>query len=114
MKVALIQCPLWGTYEPPTGLAQLSSCLKKTGHRVSVLDLNIKLYLSRKSEFKNFWAWEQSDFWYRQEMVRDYCAKNSDDIDHYLAPIWPQVFPGSISRDFLNSAIASSNRLLFA
>jgi radical SAM superfamily enzyme YgiQ (UPF0313 family)/MoaA/NifB/PqqE/SkfB family radical SAM enzyme len=87
MKLALIQCPLWGTYEPPTALAQLSSCLKKEGHRVSVLDLNIKLYLSRKNEFKNFWAWEQSDFWYRQEMVKEYCAKNNDDIDHYLASL---------------------------
>lgn len=90
MKIALIQCPLWGTYEPPNALAQLASCLKKEGHQVSPLDLNIKLYLNRKNEFKNFWAWEQGDFWYRQEMVSEYCVKNNDDINHYLASVLKQ------------------------
>lgn len=83
MKIALIQCPLWGTYEPPTALAQLSSCLKKEGHDVSVLDLNIKLYLNRDHEYQNFWAWEQSDFWYKRELVSRYCAKNSREMERY-------------------------------
>jgi anaerobic magnesium-protoporphyrin IX monomethyl ester cyclase len=84
MKIALIQCPLWGTYEPPTALAQLSSCLKKEGHSVMVLDLNIKLYLNRKKEYKNFWAWEQGDVWYKPEFVSEYASRNSEDIDNYV------------------------------
>jgi MoaA/NifB/PqqE/SkfB family radical SAM enzyme len=84
MKIALIQCPLWGTYEPPIALAQLSSCLKKEGHSVTVLDLNIKLYLNRKKEYKNVWAWEQGDVWYKPEFVSEYIAKNPEDINNYV------------------------------
>lgn len=84
MKITLIQCPLWGTYEPPIALAQLYSCLKKKGHDVTAFDLNIKLYLQRSQEYKNFWAWEQSDFWYKQELVGDYFLRNSKDIDCYV------------------------------
>jgi radical SAM superfamily enzyme YgiQ (UPF0313 family)/wyosine [tRNA(Phe)-imidazoG37] synthetase (radical SAM superfamily) len=84
MKVALIQCPLWGTYEPPIALAQLSSCLKKEGHSVTALDLNIKLYLNRKKEYKNVWAWEQGDVWYKPEFVSEYIAKNPEDINNYV------------------------------
>lgn len=84
MKIALIQCPLWGTYEPPVAIAQLSSCLKKEGHEVMALDLNIKLYLNSSNEYKNFWAWEQSDFWYKQDKVKDYFSKISGDINYYI------------------------------
>ena len=84
MRIALIQCPLWGTYEPPIALAQLSSCLKKEGHEVMALDLNIKLYLNRPNEYKNFWAWEQSDFWYKKDLIKEYFAKNSKDINDYI------------------------------
>jgi len=84
MKIALIQCPLWGTYEPPIALAQLASCLKKEGHSVIALDLNIKLYLNRKKEYKNFWAWEQGDVWYKPEFVSEYVAKNTQDINNYV------------------------------
>lgn len=84
MKIALIQCPLWGTYEPPVAIAQLSSCLKKEGHEVIALDLNIKLYLNSSNEYKNFWAWEQSDFWYKRDKVEDYFNKINNDINRYV------------------------------
>jgi hypothetical protein len=29
MKVSIIQYPVWGMYDPPIALAQLSACLKK-------------------------------------------------------------------------------------
>lgn len=84
MRIALIQCPLWGTYEPPIALSQLCACLKKEGHEVIVLDLNIKLYLKRTSEYRNVWAWEQGDFWYKPDLVKEYFAKNSQDICDYI------------------------------
>lgn len=70
MKVALVQCPSWGTYDPPLALVQLSSCLREAGYEVYVFDLNIKLYLKRDELLKNVWAWEQSDFWFNQDSVR--------------------------------------------
>jgi radical SAM superfamily enzyme YgiQ (UPF0313 family)/wyosine [tRNA(Phe)-imidazoG37] synthetase (radical SAM superfamily) len=84
MKIALIQCPVWGTYDPPLALARLSSCLKKDGHEVFVLDMNIKLYLRRTENYKNMWAWEQSQFWYNQEYVAKFFSDNSEIIDSYV------------------------------
>lgn len=84
MKIALIQCPLWGTFDPPIALAQLSACLKNFGHDVRAYDLNIKLYLERSNEYKNVWAWEQSDFWYKPHLVKEYCVKNSTAINQYI------------------------------
>jgi len=83
MKVALIQCPVWGTYDPPLALARLSSCLKKEGNEVYVFDLNIKLYLNRKENYKNMWAWEQSLFWYDTEQVNKFFQDNNEDIESY-------------------------------
>lgn len=87
MKIALIQCPVWGTYDPPVALAQLSSCLKKEGNEVFVLDMNIKLYLKRKENYKNMWAWEQSLFWYAPEQVDKFSRENSEDIDNFVKDI---------------------------
>jgi len=84
MKIALIQCPVWGTYDPPLALAQLSACLKKEGHEVYVLDLNIQLYLNRKENYKNMWAWEQCGFWYEPAHVSKFFADNQDVINQYV------------------------------
>ncbi|MDD5165963.1 MAG: radical SAM protein [Candidatus Omnitrophica bacterium] len=87
MRLALIQCPVWGTYDPPVGLAQLSGCLKKAGCAVSVFDLNIKLYRNRSENYKNIWAWEQSSFWYDQECVDKFFGQNKALIDKYIKEI---------------------------
>ncbi|NQT75667.1 MAG: radical SAM protein [Candidatus Omnitrophica bacterium] len=87
MKIALIQCPVWGTYDPPVALAQLSACLKREGHEVCVFDLNIKLYRNRTENYKNMWAWEQSLFWYDAEQVKKFFRDNEDDIRRYAAGI---------------------------
>jgi len=84
MKIALIQCPVWGTYDPPLALAQLTSCLRKAGHEVFALDLNIKLYRSRRDNYKNMWAWEQSSFWYDQANVDNFFDNTRDITDTYL------------------------------
>ncbi len=87
MKIALIQCPVWGPYDPPLALAQLSSCLKKAGNEVFILDLNIKLYLNRKENYKNMWAWEQSIFWYDTAQVDKFFKDNIEDIENYIKDI---------------------------
>jgi len=87
MKITLIQCPLWGTFDPPVALAQLSSCLKEKGHQVRVFDLNIKLYIKRSAGYANIWAWEQSDFWYKPELVNEYCVKNASDVNYYIEQV---------------------------
>jgi len=81
MKLALVQCPVWGTYDPPLALAQLSGCLKKAGHEVSCFDLNIRLYLNRTSYYKDSWAWEQSLSWYSEESVDKFFKDNEDLIE---------------------------------
>jgi hypothetical protein len=76
MKIALVQCPVWGTYDPPLALAQLSGCLKKAGHQVSCFDFNIRFYLNRDSCYRDYWAWEQSLSWYNEENVDKFFKDN--------------------------------------
>ena len=87
MKIALVQCPAWGTYDPPVALAQLSSCLKREGHGVKAFDLNIKLYRNRADNYKNMWAWEQSLFWYDEGMVNKFFRDNAATMEDYARKI---------------------------
>jgi wyosine [tRNA(Phe)-imidazoG37] synthetase (radical SAM superfamily) len=87
MKVTLIQCPVWGTYDPPLALAQLPPCLKAEGHEVSTLDMNIELYHNRREGYKDMWAWEQSIFWYNPELVIKFFSDNQDIINQYISKI---------------------------
>lgn len=100
MKIALIQCPVWGTYDPPLALAQLSACLKKEGYEVYILDLNIELYLNRKENYKDMWAWEQCGFWYDSSYVSKFFVDNQIIINQYVNRILvgnPQVICFSVS-----------------
>ena len=84
MNIALIQCPVWGTYDPPLALAQLSSCLKSAGHKANAFDLNIELYVNRTQNYKHMWAWEQSSFWYKEDEVEKFFTDNEIFIEKYI------------------------------
>ena len=108
MRIALIQCPVWGTYDPPLALAQLSSCLKKAGNEVRSFDLNIKFYLTRAENYKHMWAWEQSLFWYDRQNVDKYFADNESLIKNYIDEILnygPKVIGFSVNAASILSSI---------
>lgn len=83
MNVALVQCPVWGTREPPLALVQLSGCLKAAGHAVRSFDLNNHLYRNRKENIRVLWAWEQSFFWYRRDEVQQFFQDIRPVLDAY-------------------------------
>ena len=94
-KIALIQAPAWGTYEPPVALAQLSSCLKKANYEVSVFDFNIEFYNRRKDEYNTAWAIEQSAFWANKDNVRKFFNDNPELIEEDVNKI-VKLKPGLI------------------
>jgi len=47
----------------PLGLPYLAAFLKKEGHEVSILDLNIKIYLDAKEEDRGLWHEKNGNFW---------------------------------------------------
>ncbi len=87
MKVALVQCPVWGTREPPLALVQLSASLKSKGHCARSFDLNNSLYKCRTEEIKNLWAWEQSMFWYDEKSVKAFFEEHPGLIEGYAAQV---------------------------
>jgi anaerobic magnesium-protoporphyrin IX monomethyl ester cyclase len=87
VKVALVQCPVWGTREPPLGLVQLSGCLKAAGFETKSFDLNNYLYRHRSKSFENLWAWEQSQFWYNSDSVAAFFASIADTIDTFAGGV---------------------------
>ena len=44
MQITLIQPPIWLIESPPYSISLLAAILRKTGHHVICLDLNIELY----------------------------------------------------------------------
>ena len=110
MKIALIQCPVFGTYDPPVGLAQLSSCLKRDGHDVSVFDLNIEFYLKRTENYKYTWAWEQCVFWSKEDTVDKFFKDNRKLIDKYIKKIMAQK-SRLVCFSVTNSSIISSLKI---
>lgn len=108
MRIALIQCPVWGTREPPLSLAQLSGCLKSKGHVVRSYDLNNYLYRNRDSSCINLWAWEQSFFWYRREDVSRYFEENRSVLEKYINDILkhqPEVIGFSVAASSYQSTV---------
>lgn len=105
MKIALIQCPVWGTYDPPLALAQLFSCLKVDKHEVFALDLNIELCSSRKQNHKDIWAWEQCGFWYNPEHVSRFFEDNQSMINEHVNKIL------SVNPQIICFSVSSSSRL---
>jgi len=87
MKIALVQCPVWGTYDPPLALAQLAGCLKQSGQDVFIFDLNIKLYNERAGNYKHIWAWEQWVFWQDERKVDKFFADNRLILERYAEEI---------------------------
>ena len=115
-RIALLQPPVWGIYEPPVALAQLSSCLKSAAFKVSVFDLNIELYHQCKDKHKNFWAIEQSSFWANKDNVEKFFQEQYDFIEDYLNKIIassPQVVGFSVNVCSLPATIELAKRLKY-
>lgn len=87
VRIALVQAPSWGVYDPPVALAQLSSYLKQRGFKVKSWDLNIDLYNKRKDEYKTIWANEQTVFWCNKDNVREFLKANQVYIQRYIKEI---------------------------
>ena len=86
-KIALVQAPTWGFYDPPVALAQLSSYLKQRGFRIKSWDINVDLYNNRKDEYKTVWANEQTIFWCNRKNVKEFMKANHTHIQRYINQI---------------------------
>lgn len=86
MKIAVVQCPVWGIFEPPLGLSQISAYLRKIGHRVGVWDINIELYFERDNKHRDLWAMEQCEFWSQGKNIDEYFRRNKQ-ISKYIDEI---------------------------
>lgn len=116
MKIALIQCPVWGTHEPPLSLSQLSGCLKSKGHAVRTYDLNNYLYLKRDNASNNLWAWEQSYFWYHRDDVVNYFGTIRSELEKFACEILsskPEMIGFSVAASSYEATVEFS-KILYA
>lgn len=113
-KIALVQGPVWGIFDPPIALAQLSSTLTHKGFEVGVFDLNIELYRARMEEYKNAWAIEQSSFWCNRDNVLRFFLNNSSFIEDWINKIIafvPKIIGFSVNNASLFSTLELIRRL---
>jgi len=54
-KMIIINCPPWGVFMPPLGVAYLSRYLRSRNKQIEVYDLNIQLYNKADSNQKKYW-----------------------------------------------------------
>lgn len=114
LKVALVQNPVWGIFDPPVALAQLSSCLRQRGFQVRIFDLNIELYRVRKEEYKTIWAIEQSSFWHNQNNALKFFLNNNALIEEWVNKIIvfdPRVIGFSVNNASLYSTLEFARKI---
>ncbi len=113
-KVVLVQGPVWGIFDPPVALAQLSGCLKQKKIPVKIFDLNIELYKLRKEEYKTIWAIEQSSFWDNRDNVSRFFSNNDALIGECIDKIVafdPQVVGFSVNNSSLYSTLELARKI---
>lgn len=64
----------------PLGLSYLASYLKKEGHEVSILDLNIKIYFDAKKKDKRLWHRKNWRFWSIEQLFLNKVLPRLQDI----------------------------------
>jgi radical SAM superfamily enzyme YgiQ (UPF0313 family) len=87
MKIALIQCPCWGIYTPPLGIASLSAYLRNRGYKVMVLDFNIDMYLRCQKQHEICWDESMNEFWRSEPLVEKFISDYEGLIRYYLGEI---------------------------
>jgi radical SAM superfamily enzyme YgiQ (UPF0313 family) len=87
LKIALLQCPVWWTVDPPLGLAQIAGVLAHHGHEVQVHDLNILLAKSRVPGYEHAWDWERFHEWNDPVFVRRFYADHARIVGERLQSI---------------------------
>ncbi|MDE2314175.1 MAG: hypothetical protein KGL04_08375 [Elusimicrobia bacterium] len=63
IRLALVQCPVWGVDDPPLGLAQLLGCVAHCNHHARPFDLNVRLWKECAQDEKRFWSREALPLW---------------------------------------------------
>jgi radical SAM superfamily enzyme YgiQ (UPF0313 family) len=114
MKVAIIQCPVWGVADPPLALAQLAGCLWHANIEFKVFDLNIALWAEAPSSRKTDWAWEHWASWNDAVWARNFCEEHSAELDRFAAKIAacePDVALFSVHAGAQNSSLDMAERL---
>ena len=112
--IVLIQPPVWGVFDPPTALAQISACMKNAGARVRVCDLNIELFRSRSGTYQDAWAIERSSFWTNENNVSVFFADNKAFVEEYIsaiAALRPKLVGLSVNVCSLHSARQIARRI---
>jgi len=98
MNIFLIQPPVWGIFDPPNGITQISAFLKKHKKQAKFIDLNIEVYNTLKSKYAYLWAIENSSFWTNKDNVDKFFHENEKVLKDILFSKY----------DFENSIVALS------
>ncbi|THB77201.1 MAG: radical SAM protein [Desulfobulbaceae bacterium] len=80
-EILLLTAPPWGTHNPPTGLAYLSTYLKAHGVKVSVFDANIEFYRRINPENHRLWLPENKKWWATDESFEELRVRFTDQLD---------------------------------
>ncbi|OHB49670.1 MAG: hypothetical protein A2Y10_05805 [Planctomycetes bacterium GWF2_41_51] len=76
MKIMLISCPTWATWAPSYAMGLLTAAVKRAGHQVETVDLNIEIYHSVREDEHKLWLDQFGGYW-------DDTAKSQEFFDRH-------------------------------
>ncbi len=79
--ILLVTSPPWGTHNPPTGLAYLSSYLQHNGIQATVFDGNIEFYRRIDPKWHRLWLPEYKNWWGTNEKFAFFLEEFPSHID---------------------------------
>ncbi len=87
LDILLITAPPWGTHNPPTGLAYLSTFLQANDIKATVFDGNIEFYRRLEPQWHKLWLPEYKNRWGTNTHFDELQGEFSDHIDWMVEKI---------------------------
>ncbi len=84
IRVALIQCPVWGVEDPPLGLAQMAGCVTHCGLEPLPYDLNVALWRQASLKEKEYWGWNKLALWNDSAWVNSFFENAEGQIERHV------------------------------
>ncbi len=86
-NILIVHCPPESIEFPPLQEALLATKLELCGFKVSVLDMNLKLWHHSKAKYKSSWLKINEHYWHDQSRLKSFWQDNRQAVDRIIQSI---------------------------
>jgi MoaA/NifB/PqqE/SkfB family radical SAM enzyme len=85
--ILLVYCPPGSIEFPPRETAFLATILERSGFKVSVIDMNLKLRHQARPKYKSFWLKINEHYWHDRSRLEHFWQDNHRAIERLIATV---------------------------